>query len=294
MSLYARVAWSRTQGRRYSPVSASRYGGWCMCQSSASRTGFIVGRYGAAPGVVVLAPPPRAVRSRGRRGPAARGRGRRAGRRGERPALGADLPLLPEVRHERDVAQGQRLLEMRELLDERAVELVVPDGREVAEQGLAAVGVDVQELDPHPRLEVRVIEPHRVGDPGADRERLLGEGELDEELEPLPEEEGRGDEDAAQAEVLRGAERLEPELSAPRDVQPARQLDVDPLVASGRAHGDETIARPARGRRPGRPPPSRGGDRADPAGRRARPAPLAGAKGARPEIEAPRPWGRKR
>ncbi|MFT3913619.1 MAG: hypothetical protein QM704_05795 [Anaeromyxobacteraceae bacterium] len=38
MSRYERVACRRTHGRSTSPLVASRYGGWCMCQRKASRT----------------------------------------------------------------------------------------------------------------------------------------------------------------------------------------------------------------------------------------------------------------
>src|SRR6266568_1034723 len=126
-----------------------------MCHRSASRTLRISNPSpGEEPLRAALAAAAR-TRRRGRvrlelaprRAALARRRWRGAGGGGRRPSLVLDLPLLPEVQDERDVAQGEDLLQMGELLHERAVERLVAVRREVAEQRLATVGVDVEELD---------------------------------------------------------------------------------------------------------------------------------------------------
>lgn len=127
---------------------------------------------------------------------------------------------------------------MRKLLDESLVESLVALRGEIAQQGLASVGVDIQEFDSDPGHMGGVIDGDRVSHAGADGKRALRKTELDVELEPSPQEEAGSDEHSPQPKIARGAEGLESQLSRPAgDEEPTGQLNLNPLVPSNLAHG---------------------------------------------------------
>src|SRR6185436_4156052 len=142
-----------------------------------------------------------------------------------------------EVHDQGDIRHREVLLQMRELLDHMAIELLVALRGEVSEQRLAPVRIDVEELEPHAGA---ILEVGGVRDPRPYRQRSAREAELDIELDTGAKQEGAGDEDAAEAHVARDTKGFEAKLgvlrgsrfaAAFRNEESTGKLCIDPLVA---------------------------------------------------------------